>query len=104
MKYAVVKIGGTQLRVSEGDKVETSKLSYKEGEEIELKETLLLVEDDKVKIGRPFLENVVVKAKILKHFLGEKLFVFKFKAKTGYRRKKGWRSKLTLLEIGKIVS
>lgn len=104
MKYAVVKISSLQYKVNEGSKIEVEKLPFKEGEEVELKDLLMIVEDNKVKIGRPILKGASVKAKVLKHFLGKKLDVFKFKAKTGYRRKIGFRPAKTALLIEKITS
>ena len=102
MKYAVVKIQGSQFKVSEGDQIETSRLPQKEGEKANFEEVLLMAEDGKVKIGKPTLKGSFVSAKVIKQFLGKKLDVFKFKAKTGYRRKMGFRPQRTLLQIEKI--
>ena len=103
MKYAVVKINGLQYKVKEGDKIGVSRISIKEGENIDFKEVLLLLDEGKLKLGSPFLKEVRVEARVLKHFLGEKLFIRKFKAKTGYRRKTGFRPQKTLLEVVKIT-
>lgn len=102
MKYAVVRIGGSQYFVSEGDELVVDKLPSKEGERIELTEILLLVDEKKVLIGEPVVEKSKISAKILKQFKGEKIRVSKFKAKTGYRRVTGFRPQLTLLKIEKI--
>jgi len=104
MKYAIVRIQGTQLKASEGAQIEVSRLPQKEGEEIKFPEVLLMVEDGQVKIGRPVIEGSQVTAKVVKHFLGPKLDIFKFKAKTGYRRKMGFRPQRTLIQIQKITS
>jgi len=101
MKYAVVKIGGLQYKVSENDQIETNKVSVPEGKPLDL-EALLLVDEGKVKLGLPTLKDLKVKAKVEKQFLGDKLDIFKFKAKTGYRRKIGFRPQRTLLKIEKI--
>lgn len=102
MKYAVVEVNGSQFKVQEKDKVEVNKISQKEGETITLDKVLLLMDGSKLKVGKPLLKEVKVEAKILKNFLGEKLAIFKFKAKTGYRRKMGFRPQKTLLSIEKI--
>lgn len=104
MKYAVIKAGGAQHKVSEGDEIAVNKISQKEGDEVEFREVFLVVEDGKVKLGTPTVKGAKVTAKILKQFLGEKLHIFKFKAKTGYRRKTGFRSHQTLLKVEKITS
>jgi len=104
MKYAVVKINGFQHKVQEGEEIETSRLAFKEGEEIEFPEVLLLVEGEKVKIGKPILKGVKAKGKVKKHFLGEKLDIYKFRAKTGYRRKMGFRPQKTMVVIDRIVT
>lgn len=102
MKYAVVNINGSQCKVAEGDKLTVSKLPFEEGKTQEFPEVLLISENEKVKIGKPFIKGVLVKAKITKQLLGKKLDIFKFKAKTGYRKKQGFRPHITMLEIVEI--
>lgn len=104
MKYAIVKINGFQFKVKEGDQIEVSRSPIKDGEKTELKDVLLYNNEGKLKVGNPYLKDVKVEAKVLKHFLDEKIFVRKFKAKTGYRRKTGFRAQKTLLGIEKIVA
>jgi large subunit ribosomal protein L21 len=104
MKYAIIKLGGTQYKVSEGSKIEVNKLPNKEGEILDIKEVVLLSDEGKIKVGKPLLKEVSVKAKVEKQYQGEKLHIYKFKAKTGYRRKTGFRAQLTSLTIEKIVS
>jgi len=104
MKYAVIKHGGTQYLVSEGDQLVVNRLAEKEGEKIKINEVLLLVNEDKVTLGKPLVKEASVNAKIMKHFKGEKVRVAKFKAKTGYRRVTGFRSQLTLIEVEKITA
>lgn len=102
MEYAVVKIGGSQYKVKEGEEIEVDRLPQKEGEEIELPEVLLVVSDGEVKIGQPQVSGATVKAKILSHFKGEKIRVSRFKAKSRYRKVKGFRPYLTKIKIEKI--
>lgn len=102
--YAVVKIGGSQYKVKEGDEFEVLRLPQKEGEEIELPEVLLVVDDGQVKVGQPKVEGVKIKAKILSHLKGEKIRVSRFKAKSRYRKVRGFRPYLTKIKIEKIVT
>ena len=103
MEYAVVKIGGSQYKVKVGDEFEVLRLPQKEGEEIELPEVLLVVDDGQVKVGQPKVEGVKIKAKILSHFKGEKIRVSRFKAKSRYRKTKGFRPFYTRIKILKIL-
>jgi len=104
MKYAVVKIGGTQYKVSEGDELEVDKLPQKEGEKVEFPDVLLIANNGEVKIGQPTVKRVVIKAKILSHLKGKKIRVARFKAKSRYRKVTGFRASLTKVKIEKIGS
>ena len=100
MNYAVVKIGGKQYRVSEGQTLEVENLGDTDGKaEFEV---LLLVTDKGVKIGKPKVAGSKVKAKVLKNLKGEKVRVAKFKSKVRYRRVTGFRPSLTQIQIEKI--
>lgn len=102
MKYAVVKINGSLFKVQEKDQIEVSRVSWKEGEVVSLDDVLLLVDGAKIKIGIPRLKDTHIEAKLVKNYLGDKLFIYKFKAKTGYRRKTGFRAQKSLLSIEKL--
>lgn len=99
MKYAVIRIKGQQYKVSEGDEILVGKLADKKpGAEV-----LLLVDDGKIKVGKPTVRGAKVKIKIVKQEeKGKKLYVQKFKAKSRYRRKMGFRPLYTRLLIEKI--
>lgn len=103
MKYAVIKFSGTQYFVTEGEEIEVNRLSEKEGQKIEINEVLLLVDGEKVIIGKPLIEKTKVTATVLKTVKKEKIRVAKFKAKTGYRRVTGFRAQKTGLKIEKIT-
>lgn len=103
MKYAVVKIGGSQYKVREGDEFEVDRLPQKEGELIEFPQVLLLVDDGVVKIGQPQIEKAKIQAKILAHQKGEKIRVARFRAKSRYRKVTGFRALLTRIKIEKIA-
>lgn len=99
MDYAVVKLAGTQYLVSPGDIIEVSKLSLDEGAETKIEDVLIYKTKDKAQIGTPKVTGAVVKAKILANFQGPKLDIFKFTAKSRYRRKMGFRPQMTRLEV-----
>jgi large subunit ribosomal protein L21 len=101
MKYAVIKTGGKQYKVTEGQSLLVEKLNIEKNKPIEFDNVLLLVEDDKTKIGQPLLD-VKVRAKVLDQVRAEKIDIFKYKAKTGYHKKMGHRQNLTKIQIEKI--
>lgn len=99
-KYAIIRIKGTQYRVSEGDELLVGKL----GDDEPKAEVLLLVNAGKTKVGKPTLKNVKAKLKVLeKEVKGKKLYVQTFKAKSRYRRKIGFRPLYTKILVEKIV-
>ena len=101
MKLAVIKTGGKQYLVKEGDKLKISKLSAKEGDEIIFDE-VLLVSDKETEIGAPLIEGAKVSAKVLKQGRGKKIIVFHYHSKTRYRKKAGHRQHFTEIEIKNI--
>ena len=99
---AVIKTGGKQYKVKEGDKIKVEKLEGKVGDKIEFSEVLLLGDDDKIKIGAPVLSGAKVEGKILRTEKGDKVVGIKFKAKKRYKKKFGHRQIFTEVEIVKI--
>ena len=99
MEYVIVKTGGKQYKVSKNSIIEVERLNFKPGENFSLEEILLHVADGKVKLGKPKLNGVKVKATVLEHFKGDKLRIAKFKAKAKYRRVTGHRQYLTKIKI-----
>lgn len=97
----MIKTGGKQYKVSEGDIIEIDRIAGKDGK-INFEEVLMLVSDGKVKVGKPFLSGEKVVAKILEDIRGEKVRVAKFKSKVRYRRTTGFRAALTRVQIEKI--
>jgi large subunit ribosomal protein L21 len=100
MPYAIVKTGGKQYRVEEGQILLVERLSDEEGATVAL-QPLLYAADDAV-FDADGLKKVSVKARIVGHERGEKLRVFKFKPKRGYKRTTGHRQELTRLEITEV--
>ncbi|MDD5341087.1 MAG: 50S ribosomal protein L21 [Patescibacteria group bacterium] len=103
-RIAVIKTGGKQYKVKEGDKFDIEKLIGKEGDKVSFDQILLIADEDgkSVELGKPFLSGKKVEAKIEKQFKDDKVMVIKFKNKTRYRRKKGHRQNKTLITISKI--
>ena len=101
-ELAVIKTGGKQYIVTPGEKIKVEKLPLQEGSEVEFPEVLLLENEKGLTVGAPFVEGVKVKGKLLKHGKGEKLVVFKFKAKKRERRKKGHRQPYSEVQITSI--
>lgn len=103
-KYAVVKIGGSQFKVSEGDVIKVDKIDEKKDKSLVFDQVLLLVDGEKVSIGEPYLKNVKIKGTVVDQIKGEKIRVATYKAKSRYRKVKGFRAKLTMIKIDKFSS
>ncbi len=101
MAYAIVKTGGKQYRVEQGDTLLVEKLTAEEGATVTL-ETLLIAGDKAPVFDAKGLEKASVSAKVIGHERGEKIRVFKYKPKRGYKRTTGHRQELTKLEITEI--
>ena len=100
--YAVIRTGGKQYLVNEGQYLEVEKLEVEEGKTFDITDVLLVVNGDKAIIGQPVVEGSKVTAKVLEQTKADKLIIFKYKAKKNYRVKTGHRQKLTKIEIVKI--
>ena len=101
--WAVIETGGKQYRVKEGDVIAVEKIEVPEGEKVTFDRVLMIGKDDsKVEFGTPYLDKARVEAKVLKQGKGRKIIVFKYKKRKNYRRKKGHRQLLTLVQIEKI--
>ncbi|PKK96818.1 MAG: 50S ribosomal protein L21 [Tenericutes bacterium HGW-Tenericutes-3] len=101
--YAVIKTGGKQVRVSEGQEIYVEKLDVEAGETFEFTEVLSLG-GEKTVIGTPVVEGAKVVAKVLKHGRGPKIIVFKYKVRKNYRKKQGHRQAYTKLVVESIVA
>jgi large subunit ribosomal protein L21 len=98
--YAIVKTGGKQYRVERGQTLLVERLPVAEGADVAL-EPLLYRSDDAV-FDAAGLKDVKVTAKVIAHVRGEKLRVFKFKPKRGYKRRTGHRQELSRIEVTEI--
>ena len=100
--YAIVKTGGKQYKVAEGDTIFVEKLEASEGEAVVFDQVLTVVSDGSVKVGRPMVDGAKVTAKVVAHGKGKKILVFKYKAKSNYRKRQGHRQPFTKVVIEKI--
>jgi large subunit ribosomal protein L21 len=99
--YAIIETGGKQYRVEPGQFLLVDRLPDDEGAKVALRPVMLRTDDDVV-LDAPGLEKVKVEATVASHELGEKIQVFKYKAKKGYRKRQGYRSSLTRIEVTEV--
>ena len=99
MNLAIVETGGKQYLVNSGSKIQVEKLDGNVGDTIKLDNVLLVAKDSDVQFGQPMVKGAVIEAKILKQSRSKKILVFKYKAKSKYRRKQGHRQYYTELEV-----
>ena len=100
--YAIIRTGGKQYRVSEGDVLNVEKLNVEEGQEVVFDEVQTVVNDGDVKVGAPTVAGAKVTAKVAKQGKADKIFVFKYRAKSNYRKRQGHRQPFTQVEITSI--
>lgn len=100
--YAVVKTGGKQYKVQEGDVLRVEKLPGEVGSEVVFDQVLLLADGETVDIGTPMLESAAVKGHIVEQDRAKKVLVFKYKRRKRYRRKQGHRQPFTAVRIDSI--
>ncbi len=98
MKYAVIKTGGKQYKVTEGTVLEVEKLES-DGKTFIFEDVLLVVDGDKVEIGAPTVAGIKVYADVVAEVKGDKIEVFKYKSKSRYRKHTGHRQKYTQVKI-----
>ncbi|OGN03953.1 MAG: 50S ribosomal protein L21 [Candidatus Yanofskybacteria bacterium RIFCSPHIGHO2_01_FULL_44_17] len=105
MSFAVIKTGGKQYKVAEGDKLLIEKLNHEIGEEFDFDQVLLIgnAKAENAKIGTPLVEGAKVNARVLDNGKAKKKIVFKYHNKTRYKKKKGHRQPYTKVEILKII-
>ena len=101
--YAIIETGGKQYKVAEGQMIDVELLDVSVGGAVELDRVLLLADGDNITSGKPVIEGARVLATASKIGKGKKVIIFKYKAKTRYRRKNGHRQPFTTLSIDKIL-
>jgi len=100
--FAIVEAAGKQYKVTEGSLLQVDCVLAPVNEEVAFDRVLLARKDGEILVGRPYLENVRVRGRVLSVGKGEKVIVFKYKPKVNYRRKKGHRQPVTIVRIEKI--
>lgn len=102
--YALIETSGRQFKVSPGQTITVDKIPLADGSQIDLDKVLLISDEGKITSGRPFIEGAKVTATVVGAGVGKKVVVFKFKAKTRYRKKMGHRQLFTKITIKDIVT
>ncbi len=97
--YAIVRSGGKQYRVEAGDTIRVESLPGDDGDAVELEDVLMVSKDGEVTLGAPTVAGAKVSALVAGHGKAKKVVVFKYKAKTRYRRKNGHRQLYTDLRV-----
>jgi large subunit ribosomal protein L21 len=100
--YAVIKTGGKQHRVSEGDVLAVEKINGSKGDTVSFEEVLMIAKDGEIKVGTPFLDGVKVVGEIIEQAKDHKIMVFRMKRRKGFHKKTGHRQKLTRMKIREI--
>ncbi len=102
--YAIVRSGGKQYRVEPEQLIDVDSLPAEVGSTVEMTDILLIAVNGDVKVGRPVLEGARVIAEVVEQGRGPKIIVFKYKAKTRYRRRRGHRQGYTRLVVRQILT
>ncbi len=102
--YAVVKTGGKQYRVTPGETIQVEKLDGNTGDTVEFSEVLAIVDEGKLTVGNPCIENARVAGEIVTQKRDRKILVFKSKRRKGYRKMRGHRQFVTEVKIGEILA
>jgi large subunit ribosomal protein L21 len=100
--YAVIKTGGKQHRVSEGDVLKVEKLQGQKGDAVVFEEVLLVSKEDQTRVGTPVVEGAKVVGEIVHQGKGPKIIIFKKKRRKGFLKKTGHRQPLTQIRIKEI--
>ena len=99
--FAIIQTGGKQYKVAEGDTIKIEKLELEVGSKVKF-DVLLTSDNGKIVAGNPVVKNVNCTAEVVEHGKGDKIVVYKYKAKKNYRRKQGHRQPYTAVKIVEI--
>jgi large subunit ribosomal protein L21 len=97
--YAVIKTGGKQYRVAQGDTLKVEKLEAGEGDSVEFDQVLMVGEGEDVRLGTPYVEGSRVTATVMSHGRGDKVEIIKFRRRKHHMKRAGHRQDYTELEI-----
>ena len=104
MEYVVFETGGKQYKANHGQVLDAESIPGAKNGFVSFEKVLLYVKDSDVKIGKPYLANFQIKAKILENLKMEKIRVARFKAKSRYRKVRGHRQSISRIQIEKIIT
>ena len=96
---AVIKSGGKQYKVTEGDVLRVEKIQADEGKSIKISDVLMVIDGDTVTVGKPVVKGASVKAKVTAHGRGPKVNIVKFRRRKNHRKQMGHRQAYTELSI-----
>jgi large subunit ribosomal protein L21 len=100
--YAVVKTGGKEYRISQGDLIRVEKMEGKVGDQVTMKDILMVSHEGQVQVGNPLLANAVITGEIVQQVRGKKVLIYKMKRRKNYRRTKGHRQTYTYIRVNDI--
>ena len=100
--YAVIKTGGKQYRVTEGETLKVEKLDAEEGASVEFDQVLMIADGDRIQVGAPYVEGARVTATVKSQGRGPKLVIVKFRRRKHYRKTQGHRQSYTELRVSGI--
>ena len=103
MAYAVIRTGGKQYRVAPGDVLRIERLDGEVGAKVEFPEVLLTAADGAIRVGRPLVDGVCVRAEIVAQGRDRKVLIFKKKRRKNYRRRRGHRQSITTVRVTEIA-
>lgn len=101
--YAIIETGGKQYRVQEGDVIRVEKIEIADGEAVKFDKVLLVSDEEKLNVGKPYVDGAVVEAVVENQGKAKKIIIFKYKSKKDYRKKQGHRQPYTQIKVEKIV-
>ncbi|MCK5012252.1 MAG: 50S ribosomal protein L21 [Candidatus Omnitrophica bacterium] len=100
--YAIIQVGSSQMKVSEGDVIDARRIKEEAGKNIIFDKVMLFAKGSDIRIGQPYLKDVKVTAKVVEHHSDDKVVAYKYRKRKNSASKVGHRQKLTVLNITKI--
>jgi len=101
--FAVLKTGGKTYRVAKGDVIRVEKLEGNVGDQVTLKDVLMISGEGEIQVGTPMLSNAVITGEIVREAKAKKVLTYKMKRRKNYRRMKGHRQTYTYLKVKEIA-
>ncbi len=101
--FAVLKTGGKEYRVAKGDVIRVEKLEGKVGDQVTLKDVLMVSGEGQVQVGTPNVDNAIITGEIVREVKGKKILTYKMKRRKNYRRMKGHRQTYMYLKVNEIT-